>query len=101
MPGAAIEQQDDAAAIERMLDDGAPLYGSSKSRGRMSRWSPLTLLDEPVVAAGRSAQRRAAQRVFRLYCIACGRSSEVVIAPAHPGRCGHCGGTMLTELAAY
>ena len=101
MPRPPIEPEDDAAPIERMLNDGAPLHKSSKSRGRMSRWSPLILLDEPVAAADRSAQRRAAQRVFRVYCVACGRSSEALIAPAHPGRCGHCDGTMLTELAPY
>ena len=99
MPGVATEPEDDAAAIERMLDDGAPVNGSAKARVRTSRWSPLNLLDEPS-AADRAAQRRALRRVFRLYCLACGRSSEVSIAPAQPGRCVHCGGTMLVELAA-
>lgn len=100
MPGAATEPEDDAVAIERMLDDGAPINRRAKARVRTSRWSPLNLLDEPP-AADRAAQRRAARRVFRLYCLACGRSSEVLIAPAQPGRCGRCGGTMLAELAAY
>jgi hypothetical protein len=100
MPSLAVETEDDAAAIERMLDDGAPVNGSRKARVRTSRWSPLNLLDEPP-AADRALQRRAARRVFRLYCLACGRSSEVLIAPVQPGRCGHCGGTMLAELAAY
>ncbi len=49
-------------------------------------------------AAVRVAERRAAQRQFRLYCVACGRSSVVANPPAHPGRCETCGGTMLTEL---
>ena len=100
MPGAATEPEDDAAAIERMLDDGAPINRTAKARVRTARWSPLNLLDEPP-AADRAAQRRAARRVFRLYCLACGRSNEVLIAPAQPGRCGRCGGTMLAELAAY
>jgi hypothetical protein len=39
----------------------------------------------------------AALRPYRLYCFACGRSSEVAIVPAHPGRCTACGGSMLTE----
>jgi hypothetical protein len=100
MPEVVTEPEDDAAAIERMLDDGAPLNQSRKARGRRSRWSPLNLLDEPS-AADRAARRRAVQRVFRVYCLACGRSSEMSIAPAQPGRCSHCGGTMLAELAAY
>jgi hypothetical protein len=100
MPSVAAETEDDAAAIERMLDDGAPVNGSRKRRVRTPRWSPLNLLDE-ASAADRAAQRRAALRVFRLYCLACGRSSDVLIAPVQPGRCGHCGGTMLAELAAY
>lgn len=65
---------------------------------RASRGSPLTLPDEPS-AEERAALRRAARRVFRLYCLACGRSSEVLIAPAQAGRCEHCGGTMLLEFA--
>ena len=100
MPGVATEPQDDAAAMERMLDDGAPVNGSAKARARTPRLAPLNLLDEPS-AADRAEQRRALRRVFRLYCLACGRSSEVLIAPAQPGRCFHCGGTMLTELVAY
>ena len=66
---------------------------------RKSRWSPINLPNEPS-AEERAAQRRAARRVLRLYCLACGRSSEVSIAPVRPGRCLHCGGTMLVELAA-
>jgi ribosomal protein S27E len=37
------------------------------------------------------------QRGIRLFCVSCGRSTEVATAPAKPGRCTHCGGTMLTE----
>jgi hypothetical protein len=96
MSGVAAEPEDEAVAIERMLDDGAP--ASFSRRVRASRWSPLNLLDEPP-AEERAAQRRAARRVFRLYCFACGRSSEVSKAPARPGRCLHCDGTMLVEVA--
>ena len=84
-------------AIERMLDDGAP--ADMVQRVRQSRWTPVRLPDEPS-AEERAAQRRAARRVFRLYCFACGRSSEVSIVPVRPGRCLHCGGTMLVEMAA-
>jgi hypothetical protein len=50
-------------------------------------------------AVERAAQRRTDRRVFRLYCVACGRSSDVSIPPVRPGRCVHCGGTMLVEVA--
>ena len=97
MAGVAAEPEDEAVAIERMLDDGAP--ASLPPRVRRSRWSPLQLPDE-LPAEERAAQRRAARHVFRLYCFACGRSSEVSIAPVRPGRCLDCGGTMLVEVAA-
>jgi hypothetical protein len=97
MSGIVADPEDEAVAIERMLDDGAP--AGLPRRVRRSRWTPLQLADEPS-AEERAAQRRTAKRVFRLYCFACGRSSEVSIAPARPGRCLHCGGTMLVEVTA-
>ena len=96
MPGVAAQPDEDAIAVERMLDDGAP--ADLPPRVRSTRWAPVRLLDESS-AEERAAQRRAARRVFRLYCFACGRSSEVLIVPARPGRCAHCGGTMLVEVA--
>jgi DNA-directed RNA polymerase subunit RPC12/RpoP len=48
----------------------------------------------------RAAERRAARRIFRLYCVACGRSTESPTPPRQVGRCPACGGTMLLELAA-
>jgi hypothetical protein len=96
MSGIVAEPEDEAVALERMLDDGGPAALPRRARG--SRWTPLRLPDEPS-AEERIAQRRASRRVFRLYCFACGRSSEVAIAPARPGRCIHCGGTMLVEVA--
>ena len=96
MSGVAAEPDDEAGAIERMLDDGAP--AGLPPRLRKSRWSPIQLPNEPS-AEERAAERRAARRVFRLYCFACGRSIEVSIAPVRPGRCLHCGGTMLVEVA--
>ena len=99
MTGAFTEPEDEAAAIQRMLDDGSPvrIYGSVRRRN--SRWTPFPLVDESL-AAQRAAQRRAARRVFRVYCVACGRSTESPIAPTRAGRCKHCGGTMLVEMAA-
>jgi hypothetical protein len=96
MSGVAAQPEDEAVAIERMLDDGAP--AGPPPRLRKSRWSPIYIPNEPS-AEERAAQRRAARRVFRLYCFACGRSSEVSSAPVRPGRCLHCGGTMLVEVA--
>ena len=98
MTGVAAEPEDEAA-IERMLDDGG--YQTQDKRPparRRSRWTPLPVQEE-LSAEERAAQRRATARVFRLYCFACGRSSEVSIAPVRPGRCLHCGGTMLVEVA--
>src|SRR5690349_3256328 len=100
MTAVAPEPEVDAAAIERMLDDAPPIYRSGSTRARTSRWSPLILPDEPP-AEERAARRRAARRVFRMYCVACGRSSEVSIVPARPSRCVHCDGTILVELVAY
>ena len=64
-------------------------------RGRASRWAPIEF-DEPS-AEVRAAERLAARVCFRAYCIACGRSTESAAAPPRPGRCPHCGGTMLVE----
>lgn|SRR5205814_1777322 len=100
MSGVAIRSEDDAASIQRMLDDGAPVYRSVNARRRKSRWSPINPPDEAPTEE-HAAQRQPAPRVFRVYCVACGRSSEMSIVPAQPGRCVHCDGTMLVELAAY
>jgi DNA-directed RNA polymerase subunit RPC12/RpoP len=54
---------------------------------------------EPTVTEPSAAERRAARRVFRLYCVACGRSTEGPTPPPRVGRCPACGGTMLVELA--
>jgi hypothetical protein len=35
---------------------------------------------------------------YRVYCFACGRSSEVETAPRQMNRCDACGGTMLVEM---
>jgi hypothetical protein len=95
--GVVGDTAEDERAIERMLDDGAPL--PLERRVRRARSSPLVLQAEPSPEE-RAAQRRAASRVLRLYCLACGRSSEVSVAPARWGRCLQCGGTMLLEPAA-
>jgi len=93
---AIAAEPEDESAIQRMLDDGAPT--SVPRRLRRSRWSPLELVDEPP-AAERAAARRLARIAFRVYCVACGRSNEMSVAPLRPGRCVHCGGTMLVEIA--
>ena len=86
----------DALAIQRMLDDGAPIPPRWRAR-RLRLESSLQPAPEPSAEA-RAAQRRAARRLFRLYCIACGRSTESSVAPLRVGRCPHCGGTMLVEM---
>ena len=69
MPGIAAESEDEsmAIAVERMLDDGAPI--ESLRRVRRSRRTTVRLPDDPS-AAERAALRRAARRVLRLYCFA-------------------------------
>jgi DNA-directed RNA polymerase subunit RPC12/RpoP len=62
------------------------------------RSSPLQVPDEPP-AEERAAARKAARRIFRLYCVACGRSTESTVAARPSLRCSHCGGTMLLELS--
>jgi hypothetical protein len=119
MPGTAVEPDDEAAAIDQMISEGAPdnLVSPVRIRrtgyvcaecgalkpgpaarcgkcGSGSRWREP---GEPS-AAERASERR--RRVFRTYCVACGRSSEGLSAPARPGRCLTCGGTMLVELSS-
>jgi DNA-directed RNA polymerase subunit RPC12/RpoP len=126
MSALAVQPDADAAAIQDMISEGAPdplpparrpgpatpvcvRCGATKSKSKSSAAARCATcgfrnrLDsspehEPSAAA-RAAERRAARRVFRLYCIACSRSSEVSTPPARSGRCSACGGTMLTELA--
>ena len=113
-----VEPDDEAAAIERMISEGAPdLLGPAMRARRYVCAACGSLKAGPAAHCGtcgsrsrheypveptpetRAAERRAARRVFRTYCVACGRSSEGLSAPARPGRCAVCGGTMLVELA--
>ncbi len=55
------------------------------------------VLAEEAAPATRAAERRAARTTVRLYCVMCGRSETVERAPARPGRCLSCDGTLLTE----
>jgi hypothetical protein len=91
-----VMPEDESIAIERMLDDGAPSH--LPPRLPKAKWASVRLQEESS-AEDRAAQRRVARRMFRLYCLACGRSSEVSIAPMRPGRCLHCSGTLLVEVA--
>ncbi len=54
-------------------------------------------LAEEAPAEQRAAERRAMRTTVRLYCVMCGRSESVERAPAQPGRCSSCDGTLLTE----
>jgi ribosomal protein S27E len=54
-------------------------------------------LAEEAPAETRAAERRSVRTTMRLYCVMCGRSETVQRAPAQPGRCSSCGGTLLTE----
>lgn len=85
---------DESEALERMLDDGAPLPIGIQRQVR----AVIQLVVEPS-AEERAAERRAARRRFRLYCLACGRSAEGSTIPARSARprCAHCGGTLLVE----
>jgi len=92
-----VVSESSAHGVPLVVDDGAP--AGLPPRLRKSRWSPMNLPAEPS-AEERAAERRASRRVFRLYCFACGRSSEVPTPPMRPGRCLHCGGTMQVEVTA-
>ena len=94
---AVAEQSDDRPEAARTPDNATPLV-TVKPPTRRSQWSPLEPLDD-ASAELRAAQRRAARIRFRAYCLACGRSSESATAPARPGRCQQCGGTILVERA--
>jgi hypothetical protein len=112
----------DLAAIERMIDEGGPVCSAPSAQlapaghicprcGGKKTWhasrcsgcarrgphpKPFARRADPS-SEERLAERRAALRPYRLYCFACGRSSEVATVLARPGRCTTCGGTMLTE----
>lgn len=90
------ENGEKPAAIDQMLDAAMP---SPAPRRRGAPRKELDL-DEELPPDVRAAQRRDARRIFRLYCLACGRSTDVSTAPPRAGRCVHCGGTMLVELTA-
>jgi len=96
MPGMVVEPDEETAAVQHTLTKEAP--DPFRPRVRRPRMSPVEIEAEPS-AEVRAAERRAARRVFRLYCVACGRSSEAATAPLRAGRCPTCGGTMLLELA--
>jgi hypothetical protein len=101
MPGMAVEPEDETAAVPIVQAADEPLSVSDPfaPRVRRTRASHIDVRDEPT-ADVRAAERRAARRVFRLYCFSCGRSTESQSAPLRPGRCPTCGGSMLLELAA-
>ena len=120
MPGMVVEPDDEAAAIERMISEGGPDHLAPVARTRRTSYvcaecgalkaGPATRcskcgsrrglgeLIEPS-ADSRAAERRALRRLFRTYCVACGRSSDGLSPPTPPGRCLECGGTMLVELS--
>jgi len=95
MTGMAVEPDEEVATIDKELDPTDPLL----PRTRRTRASHFQVPDEPS-AEERAALRKAARRIFRLYCFACGRSTESTVTPERAGRCPVCGGTMLLELAA-
>jgi hypothetical protein len=88
----SLADYDEAGAIQRMLDDGAP----SLRRVRRQTTRSVQLITEPPPEE-RAALRRAARLQLRVYCLACGRSAEVPSAPAFALRCSHCRGTLLVE----
>jgi hypothetical protein len=53
---------------------------------------------DALVSIAPSPDRRKVR--FRVYCFACGRATEVDVAPRRMNRCDVCGGTMLVELGA-
>jgi len=97
MSGMAVEPDEGVATIEQALD--ATVRDPLEPRMRRTRASHFQVPDEPP-AEERAALRKAARRIFRLYCFACGRSTEGTTTPGRAGRCPVCGGTMLLELAA-
>jgi hypothetical protein len=93
----AVEPEEEIATIEQVSD--VPAKDPLQPHTRRTRASHFQVPDEPS-AEERAAQRKAARRIFRLYCFACGRSTESSVTPVRAGRCIACGGTMLLELAA-
>jgi len=81
----------------RMTAESATNAVGTRSR----RWfrAAIESIDEPS-AEERAAARKGARTLFRVYCMACGRSSEGASAPARLSRCEDCGGTMLVEPVA-
>ena len=71
---------------------------NARSLGRKNGSHRELDLAEEAPAEERAAERHAVRMGLRLYCMLCGRSETVQRAPARPGRCPSCGGTLLTEL---
>src|SRR5579859_6183647 len=97
MSGMAVGPDEHVVLIGEVLEEA--VSDPHQPRTRRTRASHFQVPEEPS-AEERAAQRKAARRVFRLYCFACGRSTEGTTTPERAGRCPVCGGTMLLELAA-
>ena len=95
MSGFVVEPEQ-TATIEPPLSDLAA--DPVRPRTRRSRATTQIQVPAEPSAEERAEQRRAARRVFRLYCFACGRASEAKTAPLRPGRCPACGGSMMTRV---
>ena len=97
----------DRATLDAQPLAACPSCGGVKSAGSLrcykcawpdraprstTRQAPLELEMTEVTSRRRRAVR------YRVYCFACGRSSEVETAPKQMSRCDACGGTMLVEM---
>ena len=51
----------------------------------------------PVLATAAVPEAPRRLNAFRVYCVMCGRSTEVAATSARLGRCAVCGGTQLNE----
>jgi ribosomal protein S27E len=73
------------------------IVDNARNTGRKNGTHRELNLAQEAPAVARAAERRAGRMELRLYCVLCGRSEIVRRAPARPGRCPGCGGTLLTE----
>ena len=91
----------DVPPLAGPADDAiCPWCGGAKSPGarRCGRCARLGRTSTAVARVEAPEQwEPAPKNQFRVYCVMCGRSSEVFSATARPGRCTACGGTQLTE----
>lgn len=84
--------------IVELVPDPAKTSGPGESGEARLHQEPNVRQPVDEVAEARAPRRRAIH-LYRRSCLSCGRATEGATVASGAGRCGVCGGTMLTEHA--